>query len=202
MLELTAHKDPMNQTSPFKTITSFAALASILGMTTALPITTHAATAAEISRSARAGLQKLYDSSAAARTLGQTAKAVLVFPTIVKGGFIVGAQGGEGALLSRGKTLGYYNTVAASYGLQAGIQKFGYALFFMTDSSLSYLNKSGGWELGTGPSFVVVDTGMAKSLTTTTLQKDIYAFFFSQKGLMAGLGLQGSKITRITPPRR
>jgi lipid-binding SYLF domain-containing protein len=192
----------MNQTSPFKTVTFFAALALILGTTTALPITTHAATAAEINRSARAGLQELYDSSPAARTLGQTAKAVLVFPNVVKGGFIVGAQGGEGALLSRGKTLGYYNTVAASYGLQAGIQKFGYALFFMTDSSLAYLNKSGGWELGTGPSFVVVDAGMAKSLTTTTLQKDIYAFFFNQKGLMAGLGLQGSKITRITPPRR
>jgi len=72
----------------------------------------------------------------------------------------------------------------------------------MTNSALAYLNKSGGWELGTGPSIVVVDTGMAKSLTTTTLRKDIYAFFFSQRGLMAGLGLQGSKITRITPPRR
>ena len=68
-------------------------------------------------------------------------------------------------------------------------------------AALAYLNKSGGWELGTGPSIVVVDTGMAKSLTTITLRKDIYAFFFSQRGLMAGLGLQGSKITRITPPR-
>ena len=110
-------------------------------------------------------------------------------------------RGGEGALLSGGRTLGYYNTAAASYGLQAGVQKFGYALFFMTDSSLGYLKKSGGWELGTGPSFVVVDAGMAKSMTTTTLRKDVYAFFFDQKGLMAGLGLQGSKITRITPPR-
>jgi lipid-binding SYLF domain-containing protein len=115
---------------------------------------------------------------------------------------MVGAQGGQGALLSGGKTLGYYSTVAASYGFQAGIQKFGYALFFMTDSSLAYLNKSGGWEIGTGPSIVVVDAGMAKSMTTTTLQKGVYAFFFSQKGLMAGLGLQGSKITRINPPRR
>jgi len=118
----------------------------------------------------------------------------------LKGGFIVGAQHGEGALLSGGRTLGYYNTIAASYGLQAGVQKFGYALFFMTNSSLAYLDKSGGWELGTGPSIVVVDTGMAKSLTTTTLQKGVYALFFDQKGLMAGLGLQGSKITRITPP--
>jgi lipid-binding SYLF domain-containing protein len=192
----------MNLTPHFKTIMAFAVLAFVLVSTTALPITTQAATAGEIDRSARAGLRKLYDGSPAAKTVGQTAKAVLVFPKIVKGGFIVGAQGGEGALLSRGKTLGYYSTVAASYGLQAGIQKFGYALFFMTDSSLAYLNKSGGWELGTGPSLVVVDTGIAKSLTTTTLRKDVYAFFFDQKGLMAGLGLQGSKITKITPPRR
>jgi lipid-binding SYLF domain-containing protein len=192
----------MNLTPHFKTNMAFAVLAFVLVSTTALPITTQAATAGEIDRSARAGLRKLYDGSPAAKTVGQTAKAVLVFPRIVKGGFIVGAQGGEGALLSRGKTLGYYSTVAASYGLQAGIQKFGYALFFMTDSSLAYLNKSGGWELGTGPSLVVVDTGIAKSLTTTTLRKDVYAFFFDQKGLMAGLGLQGSKITKITPPRR
>ena len=82
-------------------------------------------------------------------------------------------------------------------GLQAGIQKFGYALFFMTDSTLSYLNKSDGWELGVGPSIVVVDVGAAGSLTTTTAKSDVYAFFFSQKGLMAGIGLQGTKITKI-----
>jgi lipid-binding SYLF domain-containing protein len=96
-------------------------------------------------------------------------------------------------------TVGYYNTVAASYGLQAGIQKFGYALFFMSDSALQYLDKSDGWEIGVGPSIVIVDAGVAKTLSTTTARKEIYAFIFSQKGLMAGLGLQGSKITRINP---
>jgi lipid-binding SYLF domain-containing protein len=177
----------------------------ILSATAVLPATVRAASAAQINRNARAGLRELYASTPSARTVGQSAKAVLVFPSIIKGGFIVGAQGGEGALFSGGnggKTLGYYSTVAASYGLQAGIQKFGYELFFMSDSALNYLNKSGGWELGTGPSLVIVDTGMAGSLTTTTLRKDVYAFFFNQKGLMAGLGLQGSKITRINPPRR
>jgi lipid-binding SYLF domain-containing protein len=159
-----------------------------------LPTTARAATAAEIDRSVRTGLRKLYASSPSARAVGQSAKAVLVFPSIVKGGFIVGAQGGEGALLGGGRTLGYYNTIAASYGLQAGVQKFGVALFFMTDSSLGYLKKSGGWELGTGPSIVVVDAGMAKSLTTTTLQKDVYAFFFDQKGLMAGLACKDPKL--------
>jgi lipid-binding SYLF domain-containing protein len=124
---------------------------------------------------------------------------VLVFPSVIKAGFIVGAQHDEGTLFARGKTLGYYRTTAASYGLQAGVQKFGYALFFMTDSDLAYLRKSGGWEIGTGPSVVIVDKGMARSFTTTTLKKGVYAFAFGQKGLMAGLGLQGTKITRINP---
>ena len=85
----------------------------------------------------------------------------------------------------------------SAYGLQAGVQKFGYALFFMTDSALKWIDKSDGWELGVGPSIVVVDIGAATSMTTTTLQSEIYAFFFDQKGLMGGLGIQGTKITRI-----
>ena len=83
--------------------------------------------------------------------------------------------------------------------MQAGVQSFSYALFFMDNDSLSYLNKSEGWEVGVGPSIVVVDEGMAKSLTSTTLQNGVYAFIFGEKGLMAGLGLQGSKISRINP---
>jgi lipid-binding SYLF domain-containing protein len=108
-----------------------------------------------------------------------------------------GAQYGEGALLRRGKAVGYYNSIAASYGYQAGVQAFGYALFFMTDAALGYLDKSEGFELGVGPSVVVVDTGTAKAVTTSTIQQDIYAFIFDQKGLMGGMGLQGSKISRI-----
>jgi lipid-binding SYLF domain-containing protein len=146
---------------------------------------------------AKAALQKLYDSEPAAKLIGEKAKAVLVFPNIVKAGFIVGAQYGEGALLVNGKVTAHYNSVAASYGLQAGVQAFGYAMFLMTDNALQYLHKSDGWELGVGPSIVIVDKGKAKSLTTTTLQDDVYAFIFDQKGLMAGLGLQGSKITKL-----
>ena len=123
--------------------------------------------------------------------------AVLVFPNITKGGFIVGGQYGEGVLLKSGKPISYYNTVSASYGLQAGIQRYGYALFFMTDAMLSYLDKSGGWELGMAPNIVVMDVGAAGGISTTTAQSDAYAFFFDQRGLMAGLGLQGTKITKI-----
>jgi lipid-binding SYLF domain-containing protein len=158
-----------------------------------------AASAAEMTQKANQALNNLCARSAAARNVDLHAKAVLVFPEILKAGFIVGAQHGDGTLLSHGHPIGYYKTVAASYGLQAGAQRFGYALFFMSNRDLAYLHKSGGWEIGTGPSVVIVDTGIAKSLTTTTLRKGVYAFAFGQKGLMAGLGLQGSKITPITP---
>jgi lipid-binding SYLF domain-containing protein len=156
-----------------------------------------AASAAEINRDVTKALGVLYAKSPAAKSRGEKAKGILVFPGIVKGGFLVGGQYGEGALLKDGKTVGYYNTVQLSYGLQAGVQKYGYALFFMTDSALNWIDKSDGWEIGTGPSIVVVDVGAAGAATTTTLQSDIYAFFFDQKGLMGGLGLQGTKITKI-----
>ncbi|HEY6008977.1 MAG TPA: lipid-binding SYLF domain-containing protein [Geobacteraceae bacterium] len=167
------------------------------------PRLTYAASKADIDRDAKAALETLYQSTPAARQLAEKAKGILVFPSIFKGGLIVGAQYGDGALFKNGKVVGYYNSVAGSYGLQAGVQKFGYAMFFMNDAALAYLNKSKGWEIGVGPSVVVVDKESAvafgKSLTTSTLKDDIYAFIFSQKGLMAGLGLQGSKITRIEP---
>ena len=156
-----------------------------------------AASAAEIDRDVGSTLQKLYNRAPSAKKLAAKAKGILVFPSIIKAGLMVGGQYGEGALRKKGKTVGYYNTVAASYGLQAGAQSFGYALFFMTDSALSYLDKSGGWEIGVGPSIVVVDEGMATSMTTTTGKTDIYAFIFNQKGLMGGLGLQGTKINKI-----
>jgi lipid-binding SYLF domain-containing protein len=165
----------------------------------AAPRPAMAADAAEISSESQAALQRLYATTPKAKMLGEKAKAVLVFPGILKAGFIIGAQGGNGALIENGKTVAYYNIAAASYGLQAGVQEFGYAMFLMTNSARKYIDKSGGWEVGIGPSIVVVDEGLAKSLTTTTAKDDVYAFIFSQKGLMAGLGIQGSKITRINP---
>jgi lipid-binding SYLF domain-containing protein len=156
-----------------------------------------AATAAEINRDAKSALETLYAKSPKAKTLGEKARGILVFPSITKAGFMVGGQYGEGGLIKDGKTVGYYNTLQASYGLQAGIQKYGYALFLMTDSALKWIDKSDGWEIGTGPTIVVMDAGASGSLTTTTAQSEIYAFFFDQKGLMGGLGLQGTKITKI-----
>jgi lipid-binding SYLF domain-containing protein len=157
----------------------------------------HAASAAAIDRDASEVLAALYEKVPDAKRFAAKAKGILVFPSIAKAGFLWGAQYGEGALRKGNRTVGYYNTIAASYGLQAGVQSFGYAMFFMSDSALAYLEKSGGLEVGSGPSVVVLDEGAAKSATTTTMQSDVYAFVFSQKGLMAGLGLQGSKISKV-----
>jgi lipid-binding SYLF domain-containing protein len=173
-------------------------LAFALALATSLSASpTMAGSAAEINRDVTTALSRLYAAVPETRSLGSQAKGILVFPNIVKAGFLFGAQYGEGALRQRDKTTGYYSSVAASYGLQAGIQSFGYALFLMTDAAVQYLDRSGGWELGTGPSIVILDTGAARALTTTTLKQDVYAVFFDQRGLMAGLGLQGSKISRM-----
>jgi lipid-binding SYLF domain-containing protein len=158
-----------------------------------------AASAQEIDRNVTAALQTLYANTPGAKDLADQARGVLVFPNIVKGGFLFAAQFGDGALRNAGKTVGYYRSLAAFYGFQAGIESFGYVLFFVDDASLQYLNSSDGWELGTGPTLVVLDQGFGKNFSTTTLQSGVYAFVFDQKGLMGGVGIQGSKITQITP---
>jgi len=170
----------------------------VLALLVSGPRTGEAASAAELNAEGAAALKTLRANNLAANKLAPDAKAVLVFPDVVKAGFMFGGQIGEGVLLEQGRPAGYYNSVAASYGLQAGIQKFGYALFFMDDASLSGFQDSTGFEIGVGPSIVLVDEGFANSMTTTTIRKGIYAFIFDQKGLMAGLGLQGSKITRVS----
>jgi len=157
-----------------------------------------AAGAAEIARDANASLQQLYASVPSAKALGATANAILDFPKVTKAGLGVGGQYGEGALLKGRKAVAYYSTAGASIGLQAGAQQFGYALFFMNPNALAQLDKADGFEVGVGPTVVVMDEGKAKTMTTTTTKDDIYAFIFSQKGLMAGLGVQGNKITKIT----
>jgi lipid-binding SYLF domain-containing protein len=176
-----------------------AALLAVVSVIVFLPTRANADSAAEISSSARAGLRRLLAQSPVAREVEKHSSAVLVFPKITKGGFLIGAQHGEGALLLRNGHFVYFNTVAASYGLQAGIQQFGYALFFINGRAMEHLYSQGGWEIGSAPSLVIVNKGTASSLSTTSLRKDIYVFFFDQKGLMGGMGLQGSKITRIHP---
>lgn len=172
-------------------------IVGITALSIAIPRLVLAGEAASIEKNAEAALKKLYASQSVAEELGEKAKAILVFPNIFKAGFLAGAHYGEGVLFKDGRPVGRYSSAAGSFGLQAGVQVFGYAMFLMTDKALDYLDRSDGWELGIGPSIVAVNTGIARSITTTTIKDDVYAFIFNQQGLMAGLGLQGSKITKL-----
>ena len=166
-------------------------------MLIAITLFTAGTASADLVSESRRALQQLVAQNPAAAKAKAKAVAILVFPDVVKAGFIFGAQGGQGILFIRGRPSGRYRTVAASYGLQAGVQKYGYALFLMNQKAVNWVNNTRGWEIGTGPSVVIVDKGMARSFSTDTLHSGIYAFTFDQQGLMAGLGLQGSKIMRI-----
>jgi len=156
-----------------------------------------AATAEDLNKDSNQALQTLYKGNPLAESLAKKAKAVLVFPNIVKAGLVFGGSYGEGVLMSGKKVDGYYNSVTGSWGLQAGAQSYGYAVFLMTDKAVDYIHQSHGWEIGTGPTVVVVDEGIAKNLTTSTLKDDSYAFIFNQQGLMAGVSIEGTKISEI-----
>jgi lipid-binding SYLF domain-containing protein len=162
------------------------------------PVSAQAATAQEINNDSSQALQKLYKINPLAEKLSHSAKAILVFPNIIKAGFIFGGSYGEGQLIKDGSIAGYYNSISGSWGLQAGGQSYQYVLFLMTDKAVNYLRKSEGWEIGVGPTVVMVDEGVAKNLSTSTLKDDAYAFIFGQQGLMAGVSIEGSKITRIS----
>ena len=154
----------------------------------------------DLEAKARAALQQLYSTTPNAKLLQARAKAVLVFPEILKAGLIVGAEEGNGVMFAAdGRVMGYYNATSLSYGLQAGAQSIQEAMFFTSDSAINYLQTSGGWSIGAGPSVVVVDSGTARSLTSTTLKSDVYAFIYGQQGLMAGVGIQGQKISKLSP---
>ena len=173
----------------------FASLAVLVPAATAFAATDKSDPQAD--QAATNALRRVVSSNPAARQLNAKAVAVLVFPKIVKAGFLLGGAYGEGAMIQGGRIVGYYNSAAASYGLQAGAQWFGYALFFMNAGALRYLDQSSGFEIGVGPSVAIVDEGVAKRITSGTLTQDIYAIVFNQKGLMAGLGIEGSKISKI-----
>jgi lipid-binding SYLF domain-containing protein len=153
----------------------------------------------KLDKKVTAATKKLMASSPAAVQLAKTAKGILIFPEVKKAGFLIGGQYGEGALRVGGKTTGYFKTTAASFGLQAGGQKFGYAMFLMNDKAMESMKDAKGWEVGVGPTLVVVDEGKSGSLTNANAKEDIYVFFFGQKGLMAGLEISGSKITKFDP---
>jgi len=156
-----------------------------------------AATAEDLNKDADQALKTLYRANPVAEKISKSARAVLVFPKIIKAGLVFGGSYGEGVLKQGPKVVNYYNSVSGSWGLQAGAQSYGYVVFLMSAKAEGYLNKSEGWELGVGPTVVIVNEGVAKNLSTSTLKDDAYAFIFDQSGLMAGLSIEGTKISKI-----
>lgn len=156
-----------------------------------------AATAEDLNKDSAQALQTLYRTSPAAEQLSKKAKAILIFPKMIKAGLVFGGAYGEGVLTKDSKFMNYYNSVSASFGWQAGAESYGYVVFLMSDKAVKYLDDSKGWEIGVGPTVVVVNEGLAKNLSTSTLKEDAYAFIFDQQGLMASLSIEGTKISRI-----
>jgi lipid-binding SYLF domain-containing protein len=172
-------------------------LATAAALSMSMMTRASAATAEDLAEDSVQALQTLYGTSAVAETLSQSAKAVLVFPNMVKAGLVFGGSYGEGVLMKGTTVADYYNSVTGSWGLQIGAQSYGYAVFLMTDDAVRYVEETMGWEFGVGPTIVLVDEGVAKNLSTSSLKNDAYAFIFSQQGLMAGISIEGTKISRI-----
>lgn len=172
---------------------AFMALLMALGVS----VSTQAASADDLDKDAKQSLEILYKTNPTALDLSKRARAILVFPSIIKAGLVFGGSYGEGVLLKDRKSVDYYNSFAGTWGLQAGAQSYGYAVFLMSDKSVNYLKESHGWEIGVGPTVVVVNEGVAKNLSSSSLKEDAYAFIFDQKGLMLGVSIEGTKISKI-----
>lgn len=156
-----------------------------------------AATPDDLNRDSDQALSMLVKANPVASDISKKAKAILIFPNIVKAGLIFGGAYGEGVLRQDNKNDGYYNSLTASFGWQAGAQSYGYVVFLMSDKAVKYIHESHGWEIGVGPTVVMVDAGVSKNLSSSTLKDDAYAFIFDQQGLMASLSIEGTKISRI-----
>lgn len=164
-----------------------------------VPMTASAKTAAEIDAGVTAALEQLYQINPTAKTLSSEAKGILVFPNVLKAGFIIGGSGGTGALRVDGKTIGYFQTASGSLGLQAGVESRKEAIMFMTQEALDNFLDSSNWQAGVDGSISVIQSSVSGSASTKTLQQPIVGFIFGSEGLYGGLNFEGAKISRYTP---
>lgn len=186
-----AHQTVNSAASP---ILALLALATML----AAPMqAVHAATAAEIDAKVDAALDRLREEIPGSQSVLDRAEGVLVFAGVIKAGFVVAGEGGEGALRVDGKTKGYYSIFSGSVGFQAGGQKRDIIMAFLDADALKKFEESSGWSAGVDGTVTLIDAGVAGSIDTNTLQKPIVAFIVGQKGLMAGISLDGSKISKL-----
>lgn len=161
------------------------------------PLFSFAASKEEIDAKVQETLKTFFQFSSAGESLTNKSSGILVFPSIIKAGFVVGGEYGEGALVIDGKVKDYYNTMSGSFGFQAGVQDRSEVILFMTKESLQKFEYSEGWDAGIDGSISITTLGTGKDFTLENIKEPIIAFTFSHKGLMGNLTLEGTKITRI-----
>jgi lipid-binding SYLF domain-containing protein len=159
------------------------------------------ASKAEIDAEIDEALEFLYKESPAAKTLAAKSKGILVFPTIVKAGWILGGSYGEGALLTNGKKIQYYNNISGSLGFQFGIEKRSEIIMFLEQSALEDFKKNNGWDGGADGSVAIASFGAGMDVTAENIKDPIISFIFSPKGLMVNASLEGTKISKIDQPK-
>jgi lipid-binding SYLF domain-containing protein len=157
----------------------------------------HAASGPEISANVNATLDQFFRARPYGRDLANRALAVLVFPTIIKAGFGIGGEYGEGELQVRGQHAGYYNIASASFGFQLGAQARTVIIMFMTEGALAQFQRTDGFKVGVDGSVAVITVGAGGAIDTNSVTRPVIGFIFDQKGLMYNLTLEGSKISRI-----
>jgi lipid-binding SYLF domain-containing protein len=158
---------------------------------------TQAGSAAQIDAAVEGTLNEFFHRIRGSRELVAKSAAVLVFPSVIKAGIGIGGEYGEGALLTRGRTLEYYNTVSASIGFQFGAQSRSVIIVFMTPEALASFRRVNGWKVGVDGSVALITVGIGGSIDSSKIASPIVGFIFDGKGLMYNLTLEGSKISRI-----
>jgi lipid-binding SYLF domain-containing protein len=147
--------------------------------------------------SADSALSRLYAQHRGSKELVGSARGVLVFPSVVSAGFIVGGASGQGVLRKGGKTAGYFRMTEGSVGLLAGAQSQAVFILFMTDGALRRFESSSGWTAGADASVSMITVGANAEVTTQTAQQEVIGFVMTNAGLMGSVSLNGSRITRL-----
>jgi lipid-binding SYLF domain-containing protein len=173
------------------------ALFALLALIAVAP-KSEAASAREIDAGVNATLDTFFYKIRGARELAHKSVGILVFPSVVKAGFGIGGEYGEGALRVRGGSVGYYNTVSASFGFQLGVQERSVIIMFMTEQALDQFQRTAGWKVGVDGSVAIITLGVGGSIDTNKITSPVVGFILDPKGLMYNLTLEGSKISRIS----
>jgi lipid-binding SYLF domain-containing protein len=142
-------------------------------------------------------LSRLYVAAPGSRELVAKARGVLVFPSVLAAGFVVGGQYGEGALRVGGQTTGYYSTTSASIGLQIGAQSKAIVFLFMTQDALDKFRATKGWSAGGDASVAILQVGANGAVDSNSIRSPVEAFVLTNGGLMANLTLEGTKVNRL-----